>query len=57
MDESIADTLLDMANYAILASISFNEHHSKPQEIPEVMKRLINIASNDELTKKPFYGD
>ena len=26
VDESIADTLLDMANYAILASISFNQH-------------------------------
>lgn len=62
VDESIADTLLDMANYAILASISFNEHHSKPQEIPEGIKRLRNIAGVeyseiDELTKKPFYGD
>lgn len=62
IDESIADTLLDMANYAILASISFNEHHNKPQEIPEVMKKLRNIAGieykeTDELTKKPFYGD
>lgn len=26
VDESIADTLLDMANYAILAAISFKEH-------------------------------
>lgn len=65
IDESIADTLLDMANYAILASISFNEHHNKPQEIPEVMKRLRNmdeqgyvIDAGIELTnKKPFYGD
>lgn len=62
VDESIADTLLDMANYAILASVSFNEHHSKPQEMPEAIKRLINLAGmeykeNDELTKKPFYGD
>lgn len=43
VDESIADTLLDMANYAILASVSFNEHHSKPQEMPEAIKRLIGI--------------
>ena len=66
VDESIADTLLDMANYAILASISFKEHHNKPQEVPEVMRKLRSIAGIenqeikneiDELSKKPFYGD
>ena len=61
VDESIADTLLDMANYAILASISFNEHHSKPQEIPEVM-RLRNIAGVEypeeypEINNHPYRG-
>ena len=66
VDESIADTLLDMANYAILASISFKEHHNKPQEVSEVTQRLRSIAGVEkqeikeevnDLSKKPFYGD
>ena len=30
-DESIEDTLLDMANYAILAAVSIQEHKTNPQ--------------------------
>lgn len=29
VDESISDTLIDMANYAILAAISFDQHNKK----------------------------
>jgi len=69
VDESIADTLLDMANYAILASISFNEHCAKKEKqesmrnvatrrtpIDEVLYQEPAIVAKT-ITDKSFYGD
>ena len=47
IDESIADTLLDMANYAILAAISFKEHK-------ELKKNNTILYKADKGTASPF---
>lgn len=47
VDESIADTLLDMANYAILAAISFKEHR-------ELTKPNTILYKPDNGTASPF---
>lgn len=53
-DEPIEDTLLDMANYAILAAVSIQEHHVKSTENVSVLERL---KQEHLIPDKPFYGD
>lgn len=69
LDESIKDTLLDMANYAILAAISYEEHSSDAKYLtpPESTstKNLIgeiqseidkhNTEPINKILNKPFY--
>lgn len=44
-DEPIEDTLLDMANYAILAAVSVQEHKTNPKT-PNMIERLKTGTSN-----------
>ena len=58
-DESIEDTLLDMANYAILAAVSIQEHKSDPQS--PILRELIekDFPLSAQIIPKPdspFYG-
>ena len=53
-DEPIEDTLLDMANYAILAAVSVQEHHVKSAEHISVLEKL---KQEHLIPDKPFYGD
>ena len=58
-DESIEDTLLDMANYAILAAVSIQEHKSDPQS--PILRELIekDFPLSAQIISKPdgsFYG-
>lgn len=52
-DEPIEDTLLDMANYAILAAVSVQEHKTNPKS-PNIIERL---KQERLIPDKPFYGD
>lgn len=52
-DESIEDTLLDMANYAILAAVSIQEHKSDPKNL----NMLEELEQEQIISDKPFYGD
>lgn len=52
-DEPIEDTLLDMANYAILAAVSVQEHKTNPKT-SNVIERL---KQERLIPDKPFYGD
>lgn len=52
-DEPIEDTLLDMANYAILAAVSVQEHKTNPKT-PNMIERL---KQERLIPDKPFYGD
>lgn len=58
-DESIEDTLLDMANYAILAAVSIQEHKSDPQNpnLRELIEKDFPLSA--QIIPKPdspFYG-
>ena len=58
-DESIEDTLLDMANYAILAAVSIQEHKTNPQSpIPRELIEKDFPLSAQIIPKpdNPFYG-
>ena len=52
-DESIEDTLLDMANYAILAAVSIQEHKSGPKNL----NMFEELEQEQIISDKPFYGD
>lgn len=52
-DESIEDTLLDMANYAILAAVSIQEHKSDPKNL----NMFEELEQEQIISDKPFYGD
>lgn len=52
-DESIEDTLLDMANYAILAAVSIQEHKTNPVQEHKANPQSPSLA---ELIKK-YYPD
>ena len=52
-DEPIEDTLLDMANYAILAAVSVQEHKTNPKNL-NMIERL---KQEHLIPDKPFYGD
>lgn len=59
-DESIEDTLLDMANYAILAAVSIQEHKTNPQS-PNMLENfkqdvLENFKQGCIVSEGPFYG-
>lgn len=47
-DESISDTLIDMANYAILAAVSFDEHHKLNCNIDDLMKKIKKTEPDDD---------
>lgn len=58
-DESIEDTLLDMANYAILAAVSIQEHKTNPQtpNLRELIEKDFPLSA--QIIPKPdspFYG-
>ena len=58
-DESIEDTLLDMANYAILAAVSIQEHKTNPQSpnLRELIEKDFPLSA--QIVSKPdspFYG-
>ena len=58
-DEPIEDTLLDMANYAILAAVSIQEHKTSPQS--PILRELIekDFPLSAQIIPKPdgpFYG-
>ena len=58
-DESIEDTLLDMANYAILAVVSIQEHKTNPQSpnLRELIEKDFPLSA--QIISKPdgpFYG-
>lgn len=52
-DEPIEDTLLDMANYAILAAVSIQEHKSGPKNL----NMFEELEQEQIISDKPFYGD
>ena len=51
-DESIEDTLLDMANYAILAAVSIQEHKTNPQSpnLRELIEKDFPFVCTDNST-------
>ena len=58
-DESIEDTLLDMANYAILAAVSIQEHKTNPQSpsLRELIEKDFPFVCTDNSTPdSSFYG-
>ena len=59
-DEPIEDTLLDMANYAILAAVSIQEHSNQEERKakPEDITLLEKLKQERLIPDKPFYyGD
>lgn len=52
-DEPIEDTLLDMANYAILAAVSVQEHKTNPK----TTNMIERLKQEHLIPDKPFYGD
>lgn len=59
IDESIEDTLLDMANYAILATVSLKEHQENKEPIEhndEPYKKTNIQRILGKLDDKPYYG-
>ena len=58
-DESIEDTLLDMANYAILAAVSIQEHKTNPQSpnLRELIEKDFPLSAQIvSRPHSPFYG-